>query len=134
MAITPGPWRWVTDGSGPNDEWGTATPGPIDPHKFKSKGHYENPQLFGAGALDDYDNRIISGGGGEYNPFNRPEDAVAIAAVPELIAALTDALDTMDGIGVFSVGSIKTVIEKSCARARAALAKAEGKNLEAIPS
>jgi hypothetical protein len=54
-------------------------------------------------------------------------NARAIAALPDLLAALADSLDTLEGVGVFATGKIKDIIRDSCDKARAALAKVEGR-------
>lgn len=89
--ITPGPWRWVADGMGPENNWGGYDRGPIDIDTFQSKGYYGNPILCG---LDMENDMIISAGSGEYSPVHgktREEKIAnmrAIAQVPEMVELL----------------------------------------------
>lgn len=108
--ITPGPWRWIAQGAGPEDEWGCHTPGEINPLTFTSIGYCYNPELVGPNGTV-----ILSAGAGEYNPFKTPVDAVAIAAVPEMLALLYD---------IRAAGRVNGDIAK---RLIATIAKAEGR-------
>jgi hypothetical protein len=88
---TPGPWNWTTASSGPEDEYGCSTRGPVDMGTFKAKGYYDNPELYAANG-----EQIVSAGSGEYTPVfgatdeERAANARLIAAAPDLLAALED--------------------------------------------
>ena len=49
-----------------------------------------------------------------------------IAAAPDMLAALQDSLDTLEGIACFANGKIKDIVNDSIKQTRAAIAKAEG--------
>lgn len=116
---TPGPWTWTAYDAGPEDEYGCATRGPIDPATFKSKGYYANPELVGPNEA-----RILSGGGGEYMPYDNPADARLIAAAPDTLSALRVCAGIVDsflnGQGAVTVDEMNAALM----RADAAIAKA----------
>jgi hypothetical protein len=99
MSHTPGPWHWEADQE------------PIDPRTFKSPGYYGNPSLV---AGDDYPDDFVIGCD-EYQIYLKPEDALLIAAAPDLLSALKECVEFIGdpAIRAFHV-------------ARAAVAKAEG--------
>lgn len=91
---TPGPWHWVSAYAGKEDEYGCATPGPIDVSTFKSSGYSGNPELVGADG-----ETVVSGGCGEYVPYygktneQKVANARLIAAAPDLLEALKAAVE-----------------------------------------
>jgi hypothetical protein len=128
------PWRWMTNDAGPEDEWGSRTPGPIDVQAFVVSGYYDNPELIAADGTI-----VIAAGGGEYCPYQgttqeqRVEHALYIERACNSFDAmrevLTDAPCTCPeyetGIGMVTAHNDDNV---GCfmVRARAALALAGG--------
>jgi hypothetical protein len=86
--LPPAPWVWGAGDQGPEDEYGCRDWGPVDPLSYKSPGFIDNLEL-----RDADGNNILSAGSGEYNPLCNRAAGPAIAALPELLAALREVAD-----------------------------------------
>jgi len=106
---TPGPWIF-----GIRNYDDDCKPGFVEkPFDYVSPGYYDNAGIFGADGTE-----IV--GCDEYPIFNSPADARLIAAAPDLLKALKDALFHVENQG--DVGVDEWI---ACERkARAAIAKA----------
>lgn len=108
---TPGPWFYGIAYE--------AERGPI-PFDRQSPGYSDNAGIIGA------DGTTVVGCD-EYHVFNSPEDARLIAAAPDLLEALTD-LRRRFHAACLAGGSDEWAADASCAKADAAIAKAEGRS------
>lgn len=121
---TLGPWVWTTNHSGPPDEYGCSTRGPVDLATFEPQGYVGNPELYAG------EQCIISAGSGEYNPIDgaSPEEELAnahlIAAAPDLLAALTEAMGYLSSFENNADPTADAMVD----RCRAAIAKAKGES------
>lgn len=70
-----------------------ADDGPIDPMTFKSPGYWGNARL-----VDSSGENVLDAGGGEYQPYAKPEDA-------ERLALCWNALEGLDGDTVRRLGA-----------------------------
>jgi hypothetical protein len=84
------------------------------PFDYSGPGYYDNPFIFGADGKE-----IV--GCDEYMVFRNPADIRLLVAAPDLLNALHDCVSVMER----ELGGLR-VIQPELAKARAAIAKAEG--------